>query len=66
MSSETYEVLYTQLCELVTRLESGNLPLEEALQLYEQGVRLAAACQQKLDAAELRVQQIQLEADRNS
>lgn len=54
-SVESYEELYSQLQQVVARLEQGELPLDETLQLYEQGVRLAAACQQLLDAAELRV-----------
>jgi exodeoxyribonuclease VII small subunit len=58
---ETYETLYTRLQEVVARLEGGELPLEETLQLYEQGVRLAAECQRLLDAAELRVRQLQLD-----
>jgi exodeoxyribonuclease VII small subunit len=53
---DTYEQLYTQLQEVVARLEQGELPLEETLSLYEQGVRLAASCQRLLDGAELRVQ----------
>lgn len=53
---ESYEQLYAQLQEVVARLEQGELPLDETLQLYEQGVRLAATCQRLLDSAELRVQ----------
>lgn len=53
---DTYEQLYAQLQEVVARLEQGELPLEETLRLYEQGVRLAASCQRLLDGAELRVQ----------
>lgn len=55
----TYESLYTQLQAVVTQLEAGELPLEESLKLYERGTQLAAACQQLLDRAELRVQQLQ-------
>lgn len=55
---ESYEALYAQLQEVVGRLEQGELPLDETLRLYEQGVRLSAACQQLLDAAELRVRQL--------
>jgi exodeoxyribonuclease VII small subunit len=62
-SNETYETLYTRLQDVVARLETGELPLEEALQLYEQGVQLAAACQHLLDTAELRVQQVQLNTE---
>ena len=55
---ESYETLYVRLQQVVARLEQGELPLDETLQLYEQGVRLAAACQRLLDSAELRVQQL--------
>ncbi len=55
---ESYETLYVRLQQVVARLEQGELPLDETLQLYEQGVRLAAACQGLLDTAELRVQQL--------
>ncbi len=60
-SIETYEEMYTRLQTIVTRLETEAPPLEEALSLYEQGMQLAAACQRLLDAAELRIQQLQVE-----
>ncbi len=56
---ESYESLYARLQEVVARLEAGELPLAEMLSLYELGIRLAAECQQLLDTAELRVQQLQ-------
>jgi exodeoxyribonuclease VII small subunit len=56
----TYETLYQQLQDLVNRLEAGTLPLEESLQLYEQGVQLATECQRLLDTAELRIEQLQV------
>ncbi|MCU0492326.1 MAG: exodeoxyribonuclease VII small subunit [Chloroflexaceae bacterium] len=56
---ETYETLFTRLKDVVTRLEEGELPLEESLRLYEEGTKLAAACQRLLDGAELRIQQLQ-------
>lgn len=40
----------------VQRLEGGDLPLEEALKAFEEGVRLTRQCQQSLDAAEQKVQ----------
>ena len=60
-SSDTasYETLYTRLQAIVARLETGELPLAEALALYEEGVTVAAACQQLLDTAELRIQELQ-------
>lgn len=47
-----------QLQEVVTRLETGNLPLEESMALYERGAALHAHCGRLLDAAELRVQRL--------
>jgi exodeoxyribonuclease VII small subunit len=54
----TFEQAYAQLEEIVARLESGDLTLDESVALYERGQQLARLCEQMLDAAELRVQQI--------
>ena len=59
----SYEALMARLVAVVDRLETGELPLAEALALYEEGVKLSAACQQLLEAAELRVQQLVVDAD---
>ncbi len=59
----SYEALMARLVAVVDRLETGELPLAEALALYEEGVALSAACQQLLEAAELRVQQLVVDAD---
>jgi exodeoxyribonuclease VII small subunit len=58
----TYETLYNRMQAIVARLEAGELPLEEALALYEEGVAVASACQQLLDQAELRIQELQVGA----
>ena len=55
----TYESLYARMQAIVGRLEAGQLPLDEALALYEEGVAVAAACQRLLDEAELRIQELQ-------
>ncbi|OGN87333.1 MAG: exodeoxyribonuclease VII small subunit [Chloroflexi bacterium GWC2_73_18] len=47
-----------ELQETVTRLESGGLPLEEAITLYERGVALHERCARLLADAELRVQRL--------
>jgi exodeoxyribonuclease VII small subunit len=54
----TYESLYVRMQAIVARLEAGQLPLDEALALYEEGVAVAAACQRLLDQAELRIQEL--------
>jgi exodeoxyribonuclease VII small subunit len=51
-----FEQTLGQLEQLVTRLESGELPLDEALRAFEQGVRLTRECQAALTAAQQKVQ----------
>lgn len=53
-----FENAFAQLESVVQRLEEGDLPLEEAMALYEQGMALAGRCQTLLDQAELRVTQV--------
>jgi len=55
----TYEAAFAQLETILQALESDELPLEESLALYEQGVALVARCNGLLDSAELRVRQWQ-------
>ena len=52
---ETFEQLYARLEAAVAKLEAGGLPLEESIDLYEQGMTLARECQERLDAAELKI-----------
>ncbi len=63
MTTPTFEELYRELAETIERLESGDLPLEEALALYERGARLAEQCNAVLDQAELRVRRLSERAD---
>ena len=53
-----YEQLVARLEETLARLESGDLPLEEALAAYEQGATLASRAQELLDRAEQRIQEL--------
>jgi exodeoxyribonuclease VII small subunit len=55
MSEPTFEEALGQLESLVARLEGGDLPLEEALRTFEEGVRLARLCAARLEDAEQRV-----------
>lgn len=54
----TFEQAFAELETIVSALESGDHPLEEALGLYERGQNLARHCAGLLDRAELRVQQL--------
>ncbi|PJF21342.1 MAG: exodeoxyribonuclease VII small subunit, partial [Phototrophicales bacterium] len=47
-----------ELDEIVSKLESGELTLEESVTLFERGRKLAEHCQAILDQAELRVNQL--------
>lgn len=53
-----FESAFIALQEVITKLENSELPLEEALQLYEEGQRLSALCTSILEAAQLRVNTI--------
>jgi len=53
--STTYDQAFAELEAVLAQLESGDLPLEQALALYERGAELAAYCTRKLEEAELRV-----------
>lgn len=51
----SYEQARDALVEVVARLEAGDVPLEEALSLWELGEALGARCQEVLDGAEARL-----------
>jgi exodeoxyribonuclease VII small subunit len=54
----TFEAALQELEETVARLEAGNFTLEEAMQLFERGQQLVRHCNQHLDQAVLRVEQL--------
>lgn len=58
----TFEAALKQLEEIVQRLEKGELPLEESLVLYEQGIRLSRLCHGKLEEAEGRIELLMKDA----
>ena len=51
-----FETTLTRLEAIVTRLENGDLPLEEALKEFENGVQLAKLGQERLQQAEQHIQ----------
>ncbi|MBQ8927081.1 MAG: exodeoxyribonuclease VII small subunit [Oscillospiraceae bacterium] len=53
-----YEEKMQELTQIVSRLESGKLSLEEASKLYARGMELAADCHKVLEEAVLQVQEI--------
>jgi exodeoxyribonuclease VII small subunit len=62
MSKETFEQALAELEEVVARLEDDSVGLEEALKLFEKGVRLAKRCRTQLEGVERRVEQLLAEA----
>ncbi len=53
---QTFEASLQKLENIVGKLEEGDLPLEESLKLFEDGVKLSRECQGKLDQAERRIE----------
>lgn len=51
-----FEKALNQLEELVTRMEEGELSLEDSLNAFEKGIKLTRECQTALDEAEQKVQ----------
>ena len=56
MKNKSFEEALRELEGIVNRLEEGDLPLEEALQFFEEGVKLSRYCHTKLDEAQKRVE----------
>ncbi|MEP7337390.1 MAG: exodeoxyribonuclease VII small subunit [Acidobacteriota bacterium] len=55
-SKANFETSLSTLERIVAQLESGDLPLERALELFEEGVGLAGQCQSQLQEAERKVE----------
>ena len=55
---EKFEEALQKLETIVAQMEEGDLPLEEALKSFEEGVRLATFCTAKLDEAERKVEKL--------
>jgi len=55
-SELSFEQALAGLSELVEKLESGELPLEESVNAFEQGVKLSRRCEALLDHADQRLQ----------
>ncbi|MFH0926712.1 MAG: exodeoxyribonuclease VII small subunit [bacterium] len=56
MKKPSFEESLKHLEEVISQLESGSIPLEESLILFEEGVKLSQYCTKKLDEAEKKVQ----------
>mgnify|MGYP001132415933 FL=1 len=63
MDKKTFAAGLTRLEEIVKKLEQGDLTLEEALALFEEGIGLTRTCNEKLEEAEGKIKLLLLEDD---
>jgi exodeoxyribonuclease VII small subunit len=54
----SFEEATRRLAQIVAELEGGELPLDRSLALFEEGVRLARAAEERLDRAERRIEEL--------
>ncbi|MBI4855024.1 MAG: exodeoxyribonuclease VII small subunit [Acidobacteria bacterium] len=54
--TQTFEGSLAELEKIVTEMETGDLPLQHALELFERGIHLSRYCQQQLNDAERKVE----------
>lgn len=52
----SFEEALKSLEAIVARLESGDAPLEETIRLFEEGMKLSALCQKRLDEADRKIE----------
>ncbi len=58
LAAKPFDELVAELQKVVATLEAGNLPLEETIRLYGEGLRLHAACEERLRTAELKITEL--------
>jgi exodeoxyribonuclease VII small subunit len=58
-----FETSLTELEAIVAKLEGGDLPLEESLDLFEKGIKLSRECRERLAKAERRIEILIKDAD---
>lgn len=63
ISAMSFEQALAALEGIVQQLERGDVSLDQSITLYERGEALRAACQQRLDAAQARIERIVTAAD---
>jgi exodeoxyribonuclease VII small subunit len=63
--AKTFEQNLDELEKIVKQLEDGDLPLEESLKLFENGVKLSRECRERLTNAERRIEILMKDADGN-
>lgn len=60
---KSFETSLAELEQIVGKLEGGDLPLEESLELFEKGIKLSRECRTRLTNAERRIEILMKDAD---
>ncbi len=60
---KSFETSLVELEEIVTKLEAGDLPLDESLELFEKGISLSRSCRERLTNAERRIEILMKDPD---
>ena len=63
MEEKKFEKALQELEQIVSKLEKGNLSLEESLKLFEEGIKLSRFCNSKLEEAERKIEILQKDAE---
>ncbi len=63
IESLSYEQAFAELEQILTRMEQETLDLEQSLALFERGQKLTQYCADRLEKAQLRMQQVQIKSD---
>lgn len=54
----SFEENMTELNKIVTELEKGDIPLEKAVELYGEGIKLSAICKKQLSEAKIKITEV--------
>jgi exodeoxyribonuclease VII small subunit len=65
METLSFEEAFERLEATITALQGGKLPLDQALQQYQEGMKLAQYCNELLQQAELTIQQLSVDSAGN-
>ncbi|WP_339689131.1 exodeoxyribonuclease VII small subunit [uncultured Parasphingorhabdus sp.] len=63
LSNLNFEDALKRLEDIVRKLESGDVPLDQSIALYSEGEKLRGLCQQRLEAAQAKIEKITLDRD---
>ena len=58
MSEDSFEALQKELEDVVARLERGDVPVDDAIALFRRGEELYRLCVERLEAAELKIEEL--------